>query len=700
MKNLILRNTPALADMFILRTIESADGKNTYEVFCEDGKIVICGDCKVSQAMGYYAYLKEYCGANLSHCGNTKLSITSAPLFEGKLSKVIPQKKRAFMGFGTMGYSCAFWGWEKWEREIDLMAMNGINLSLCTVGSEAVWYYTMRDFTYSETGALQYISGPAFWFKQLSGNISSYFSLTDVKYIESRVELGKKIIEREVELGITPIQTGFTGVVPRSLSKLFKKIRMSMASPWCNFPVTYQLDPEDPVFKKFGTALLEKQKQLFGSYHYYACDPFYDTIPAVRRKNYFWVMGRAIDTMLQDFDPDSVWVMQSTAIRSQIAKSVPIGRLLVLDISGNIHEKAEEFWGHDFILGSAMNHGNHNALQGSIKELADNAYASLNIQNCVGTGIFAEGIDHNPIYMDFALEMLTESGKVDVDKWIENYAFRRYGSDENCLVNALKLLMESCYSENSLGKEYGSIICARPSTALAHTAPNDTLEYTYNNKDLYKAAKFMLLATKADKEAYRYDVCDITRQIMSNYCNYLYLAAMKSFNDRELSVFERAINAFLKICDELDELLQSVPELTLSQHLKEAAAIAKNDKDKENFELNLLTQLTLWGPIADTMNYDYAWKEWGGMIGTYYSKRWQSFFERLALQFPKRMNFSTETRKQINGRNAYKGNRFYESYAEFERKWLQTVNPDAPTDKNTVELADNILKEYDKAING
>ena len=49
LKNLILRNTPEIADIFELRTIEPVDGKNTFEVFCENDKIVICGDCKISQ---------------------------------------------------------------------------------------------------------------------------------------------------------------------------------------------------------------------------------------------------------------------------------------------------------------------------------------------------------------------------------------------------------------------------------------------------------------------------------------------------------------------------------------------------------------------------------------------------------------------------------------------------------------------------
>jgi hypothetical protein len=88
-----MRNTPDIAGAFELRTIEPADGKNTYEVFCENGKIVICGDCKISMAMGYYAYLKKYCRVNLSHCGNREMKVSDAPLFEGRITKVIPQKR-------------------------------------------------------------------------------------------------------------------------------------------------------------------------------------------------------------------------------------------------------------------------------------------------------------------------------------------------------------------------------------------------------------------------------------------------------------------------------------------------------------------------------------------------------------------------------------------------------------------------------
>ena len=40
----------------------------------------------------------------------------------------------------TFNYSASWWNWERWEQEIDFMALNGINMPLSIVGLEGVWY--------------------------------------------------------------------------------------------------------------------------------------------------------------------------------------------------------------------------------------------------------------------------------------------------------------------------------------------------------------------------------------------------------------------------------------------------------------------------------------------------------------------------------------------------------------------------------
>lgn len=141
MQELIKRNTPEIADRFALEIEDRRDGKSFYEIEACDDKIVLRGDCKISLAMAYYRYLKDCCGVNLAHCGNDRIgNITEAPLPAGKTVRIIEQDKRAYMNYCTFSYSARWWDWERWEREIDYMAMRGINMPLSIVGYEAVLF--------------------------------------------------------------------------------------------------------------------------------------------------------------------------------------------------------------------------------------------------------------------------------------------------------------------------------------------------------------------------------------------------------------------------------------------------------------------------------------------------------------------------------------------------------------------------------
>ncbi len=700
MLDLIKRNTPDIAKAFVLETIEKENGKSVYHLSARGNKIVLGGDCKISQAMAYYRYLKDYCGVSLSHCGNNGIPpITEAPLPTAEVHHVIEQEKRAFLSYEAFGNSCAFWDWERWEREIDFMAMNGINMPLAVVGSEAVWFYTMREFKYTEPAALNYLTGPAFWPQQLLGNITAYFPLCDKAYVDARLKLGQQIIHREVELGMTPIQPAFNGTVPRSVSRLFRTAKIRLLPAWQGFPATYVLEPTDPIFRKFGLALMEKQRQLFGAYHYYICNLFYDTKPTSKAKDFLWNCGRAFDKFIHEFDSEGVWVMRSDSLYEQMVKAVPAGSLLMLDLNGKLYKKTDGFWGHDFLLGRVYNFNDRSMLQGDIRALAANPYleAKEACENCKGVGLFPQGVNQNPLYDELALHMMTQSAAVDLDLWLADYARRRYGSNEECLVKALALLIDTCYGENTGDTPLGSVLAARPTTELRHAAPGDSLHLPYDNAALLQAANLLLEAGNADTAGYRFDVCDITRQVLSNRINDLYGDIMNAYHAKDVNSFERSTNLFLKIAEEMDALLQSVPELTLHEQLKAASACAFTDKDKQNFELNLLTQVTLWGPVNSPVLYDYAWKEWGGLVNSYYAARWHSYFEQLAIFFKKK-HFRTETRKQINERNVYGGSKFYRNYEKFEKNWLSTVSPEAPTEADTVALARELTEKYGKQI--
>ena len=85
-----------------------------------------------------------------------------------------------------------WWNFARWEKEIDFMAMNGINMPLTPIGSEAVWYETLQEFNFTKKEALSFISGPAFWAWQLMTNIDSYISPKSESMFITALSLAKK----------------------------------------------------------------------------------------------------------------------------------------------------------------------------------------------------------------------------------------------------------------------------------------------------------------------------------------------------------------------------------------------------------------------------------------------------------------------------------------------------------------------------
>ncbi len=701
MIELIKRRTPGMAELFVTERINGRDGKDVYEIEAVDGKVVLRGSDNIAVAMAYYRYLRDFCGVNLSWCGNTGVCEPhKPPLPDKKITFLIEQEKRMCLSYETYANGACWWDWPRWERELDFMAMNGVNMPLCLVGYEAVWYYAMLKLNINREDAMGFLSGVCYYPYQLQGKLDSFLQLVDTDYLKARIELGKKIISRAQELGMTPVMQGFTGHVPKYMRGYFKKIELTPVSQFCKFANTFRLLHTDPMFEKIGKLLYDKQKELFGTAKYYLCDPFNVVEPMVRGDAFLKSYGAALYALLDRGTDGAVWVLDAASYSKPLVSGVPEGRLLITDTDGTGCEQHKGFGGLAFIIGTRFNRGGRTTLHGSLKALADNRYVLVKgtYKNVIGTGLFPDCTDQNPLYCDLAFKMLTESGKPDVEVWLRDYACRRWGSGEKCLENAALLLNGSCYSDTCTGSETGSIIAARPSTELAHTAPGDTLELRYENMELCSALE-MMLASKGDyTEGYVFDVCDILRQVMSNYARRLYAAVIKGYQSRDARLFETSTNAFLKLLEELDGLLNTMPEFRLNTYMTRAADASYGKIDSQNFELNLLCQVTLFGPFADPEYYDTAWREWADLVGGYYQMRWHKFFELLADGFRRNKTISTVTRKQLNGRNYTRGNKFYKKLDADERKWVTKYRPSNPTGEDTLEVAEKLFKKYSKLI--
>ena len=158
---------------------------------------------------------------------------------------------------------------------IDLLALYGVNAPLSVTGQEGVWREVGRRFGLSDQQMQDFYVGPAYLPFGWMGCIDRWAGPLDNSWIDRHIELEKKILQRERELGMKPILQGFTGHAPRKLQEIFPDANIVKLRPWSDFESTYFIDPADPLFVKFGKAFLEEQTKLYGTNHLYAVRHFH-----------------------------------------------------------------------------------------------------------------------------------------------------------------------------------------------------------------------------------------------------------------------------------------------------------------------------------------------------------------------------------------------------------------------------------------
>lgn len=150
MFDFIQRNTPKIIDNFIVRRIETESEYDYYEIYSEVKKVVLAGNSNLSIAMAYYRYLNEFCNVLITS-GDYDISyIATTPLPEEKITYTAKQKIRARTSYEMFSLEGNYWGFDRWEKEIDFMAMHGINTALQPVGFDGVLYRTLRDIGMDE----------------------------------------------------------------------------------------------------------------------------------------------------------------------------------------------------------------------------------------------------------------------------------------------------------------------------------------------------------------------------------------------------------------------------------------------------------------------------------------------------------------------------------------------------------------------
>ncbi len=648
---------------------KSAAGKNN--------PIIIRGNSWVNIAVGINWYLKHHAGIHISWNNmNVKLPAV-LPVVKQKERHETDLKLRYNFNYCTFSYTMAFWDWNRWQKEIDWMALHGINMPLAAVGTESVWRNMLLKLGYSEEEVGKFIAGPAFlaWWEM--NNLEGWGGPLPLNWYKQQEALQKKILARMKEMGMKPVLPGYCGMVPHD-AKQKLGLNVTDAGRWNSYQRPANLSPTDSRFAEIADLYYKELTRLYGKSDYYSMDPFHESGNDAAVD--YGKAGEALMSAMKRANPHTIWVVQgwNENPRPQMIANLKVGDLLVLDLFSESRQNFKDFctgkntsgtgkkdfstskkegiYGkHQWLFCLLENFGGNVGLHGRMDQLLNNFYLAtgkkdtpkqensslLTLHSSLkGWGFTMEGSENNPVMFELMSELPWRAEKITKEDWIREYCYARYGVHDATIEKAWILLAQSIYNcpkGNIQQGTHESIFCARPSLNSYQVSTWSLMSNYYDPEDTRQAA--ILLTSVAEKyrgnNNFEYDLVDICRQALADQGRKQYLKAMADYKSFSRQEFKKDSNRFLKMILLQDKLLGTRPEFRLGRWIEEARSLGKTAEEKDLYEWNARVQITTWGNRICADNgglHDYGHKEWQGLLKDFYYLRWSTFMKSLASQ--------------------------------------------------------------------
>ncbi len=623
----------------------STDGKDVFVLSSDGSKPKISGSSALAAATGINWYLNHYAHVNLAwNQLTTDLATISLPTPSVEEKRTCEADYRYYLNYCTFSYSMCTWTWERWQEEIDWMALHGINMPLQIIGLDVLWYNLLtKDLGYTPEEANDFIAGPSFQAWWGMNNLEGWGGPNPDWWYTRQEQLCKNILARMRELDMDPVLPGYAGMVPSNIGE--KGYTANNQGNWCGYVRPYILDPNSSAFATVSEKYYARLQELMGTSTYYSLDPFHEganttgiDVPAAYDKLY-GAMEKAA--------PGSKWVIQYWQWHSpqyNVLNKVPQGRLIVLDLFsdnqpnfGSYKVNGQEGVMHDAVWCSLANFGGRTGLFGRFNKVIDRYYADKAAHAHIkGIGATPEAIEQVPVLYDALFELPWRSTKPDAAEWMADYTVSRYGVESEDAKAAWEKLRNSALGcTSNLQGPHEAVLCARPALSVGSVSTWGGTGIFYDIQQTIGAAH-LLKAAGLTGENYSYDLTDVTRQALTDYAYYL-LAAINSANAaKDTEAFARTRDHYLQLILDLDELLNTNRMFMLGHWTETARKIADEaagttTADKDWLELNnARTIISTWGD-RDQANggglKDYSYREWGGMMKDYYYPRWKYFFD-------------------------------------------------------------------------
>lgn len=643
---LLERIDPGASKKFIIQVKKGQS--DFFELDQKGDKVVIRGNNYVNIATGLNWYLKYYAGIHLSWNGMTAKLPESLPKVSTPVRKETNLALRYDFNYCTYSYTMAFWDWERWEKEIDWMALHGINLPLAVVGQECVWKNMLEKLGYSKEEINKFIAGPAFLAWWAMNNLEGWGGPNPDSWYTQQEALQKKILKRMREYGIEPVFPGYSGMVPHDANK---KLGLNVTEPalWNGFTRPAFLLPTDSRFNEIASLYYKELEKLFGKANYYSMDPFHELEDAGSVD--FDAAGKAVLKAMKDVNPKATWVIQGWTEnpRPEMIKNLNNGDILILDLFSecrpmwgipSIWKREKGYEQHDWLFCMIENFGGNVGLHGRMDQLLNNFYLTKNnplAAHLKGIGLTMEGSENNPVMFELMCELPWRPEKFTKEEWLKDYLFARYGVRDEKITQAWSILADGIYNcpfGNNQQGPHESIFCGRPGLNNFQASSWSKMQNYYDPTSTEAAARLMLEVADKYKgnNNFEYDLVDIVRQSLSDRGRIVYNQTIADFKSFDKKSFAAHSQEFLNILLAQDRLLGTRSEFRVGRWIEQARNLGTTPEEKDLYEWNARVQITTWGNRVcanDGGLRDYAHKEWNGLLKDFYYKRWAAYWQTL-----------------------------------------------------------------------
>lgn len=635
------RVVPEYAGNIVFR--QTDDTLDVFELSSEKGRIVISGNNANSMAVGLNHYLKNYCGVTVSWYAFEPVQYPSEmPVIDTPVRVEARTKNRFFLNYCTFGYTMPWWKWEDWERMIDWMALNGVNMPLANTAVEAIWQKVWRRHGLSDEQIRAYFTGPAHLAWHRMSNIDHFDGPLPQNWIDSQVKLQKKILRRERELNMKPVLSAFSGHVPEQLKDIYPDAVITDIPRWSSFPaenLCHFLSPTDPLYAQIQKEFMQEQERLFGTDHIYGVDLFNEIeAPSWDPETLASISCGAYQSMAA-VDPEAVWLQMGWMfyydskhwtpenIKAYL-RAVPQGKVVILDYyleHTPVWTITEKFYGQPYILCYLGNFGGNIRMMGNFHQASERMEDAFDRggDNFAGLGSTLEGFGVNMFMYEYVLDKAWETGLSD-GQWVEALASRRVGFRDETAEKVWKSLTDSIYIAGSCSSQT-PLTCARPCLkGFWHWTAIHPVRY--KNETLIRIWK-QLLDVQSDRDSYMSDIVNIGTQALGNHFADLRDQLTAAYEASDIVKARQIVAEMTELLEDVDALAACDPQLSLRRWLDDASACAVTEDQAAYYRRNARTLITTWGKECSIR--DYATRLWSGLVKSYYAPRWHKYFDEI-----------------------------------------------------------------------